>query len=234
MADKRDRVIRLAQYIEGLGVKVNLGKTKARGNKGIFLSREDVFRIDISKNIDETSALSTLLHEFAHFIHYKHDKTLKSLDFVFKNLSEDEYEELLNVTVKNIPKDFASSLYKRKKQLSDENRFLAEKIKSVYPDFKLSEPHKKIEFGLIFGFGMNDIQNSYIKLKSNQKNIAKINARINKLNKYYNQPSELWARFFELFFTDELLARKIAPNICNRFCSICIPEVYDIAKIINM
>ena len=40
MADKRDRILELTKYIESLGVQVNLGKNKARGNKGIFLGRE--------------------------------------------------------------------------------------------------------------------------------------------------------------------------------------------------
>ena len=232
MADKRDRILELTKYIESLGVQVNLGKNKARGTKGIFLSREDAFRIDISKNITEASVLSTLLHEFAHFIHYKYDKTLKSLEFVFEDLSEEEYEELLSVTVKNIPKDFASSLYETKKQLGEENKILVEKIKSIYPDFKISEPCRKIERTLMYAFSLTEMQRDYIKLKSNQKNISRINARINKLNKYYNQPSELWARFFELFFTDKVSALKLAPNVCQRLEDTRLSEVKEIKRII--
>lgn len=232
MADKRNRVLELTRYIESLGIQVNLGKNKARGNKGIFMSRKNSHRIDISKNVDEDSVSSTLLHEFAHFIHYKYDKTLKSLDFVFKDLSDEEQEELLDVTVKNIPKDFASSLFDAKKQLSIENKILAEQIKSIYPDFKVSEPFKKIERNLMFAFSLTEVEQAYVKLKYNQKNIAKINAKINKLNKYYNQPSELWARLFELFFMDKASALKSAPNICRRLECTSIPEVLEIKKII--
>lgn len=236
MADKRDCFIELKRYIESLGIKVNIGKNKARGNKGIFCYKGNTYRIDISKDIDSQAAYSTLLHEFAHFIHYKYDKSLKSLDFVFENLSEDEQEELLNVTVKNVPKEFALSLYDLKKQLSDENKLLAKKIKDVYPDFKMSEPFRKIERGLMFSFSFNDIQTAYLNLKSNQKNISKINSKINKLNKYYNQPSELWARFFELYFTNHCCAEKTAPQITKRFRQIIdcerITEISDIFKIL--
>lgn len=232
MAGKRDRFIELVRYIESLGVQVNIGKNKARGNKGIFCHRGAVYRIDISKNIDLESAYATLLHEFAHFVHYKYDKTLKSLNFVFENLSDEENEELLNVTIQNVPKEFAQSLFDLKQQYRDENKILSDKIKQAYPDFKPSEKYRKIERGLMFSFSLSEIQTSYIKLKSNQKNIARINSKINKLNKYYNQPSELWARFFELFFTDLSLAEKVAPLITKRFSNILKENrVYEFSEI---
>lgn len=122
MASERNRVTRLAEYITSLGVIVNIGKNKARGNKGIFCKKRDGYRIDISENIDADSTLSTLLHEFAHYIHYCNDSTLSSLDFVFKDLSELEQEELIKITVQNVPKEFASSLYKCKQHYMLENK----------------------------------------------------------------------------------------------------------------
>lgn len=145
MASERNRVTRLAEYITSLGVIVNIGKNKARGNKGIFCKKRDGYRIDISENIEADSTLSTLLHEFAHYIHYCNDSTLSSLDFVFKDLSELEQEELINITVQNVPKEFASSLYKCKQHYMLENKKLVNYIKAVYPNFKVSEPFKPIE-----------------------------------------------------------------------------------------
>ena len=96
MDDKRNIIIALKNYIESLGVVVNIGKTKARGNKGFFLNRGvGSYRIDISKNIDDDATLSTLLHEYAHYIHYKYDSSLKSLDFIFDDFSGDIKEELI-------------------------------------------------------------------------------------------------------------------------------------------
>ena len=145
MASERNRVTRLAEYITSLGVIVNIGKNKARGNKGIFCKKRDGYRIDISENIDADSTLSTLLHEFAHYIHYCNDSTLSSLDFVFKDLSELEQEEIIKITVQNVPKEFASSLYKCKQHYMLENKKLVNYIKAVYPNFKVSEPFKPIE-----------------------------------------------------------------------------------------
>lgn len=260
MACKRDVVINLVDYIESNGIKVNIGKTKARGNKGLFSLKRDGFRIDISKNIDDSSILPTLLHEFAHFIHYKYDSTLKSLDFVFNTLSDDEFDELLAITVENVPKDFAASLYSAKQQLAEENKGFVKNIKQTFPEFKISQPLKKIEkgisypvkyllkydkvqfFKLIYSIDnldkmcptLTQAQISYLKLKSNQRKIVKINSKINRLNKYYNQPTELWARFFELYFTDYNKIQKIAPLVTSKFTAIIeqntIPEFAQVKK----
>ena len=36
MVSERNRIIRLKEYFESLGIEVNIGKNKARGNKGFF------------------------------------------------------------------------------------------------------------------------------------------------------------------------------------------------------
>ena len=55
----------LIRYFESLGLKVNT-TTKARGHLGFFMKN----RIDISKNVPKNRVVPTLLHEFAHYIHY--------------------------------------------------------------------------------------------------------------------------------------------------------------------
>ena len=73
MACQRDCVTELIKQVEAWGVQVNISKTKARGNKGIFCYKDGINRIDISRNIDDAAILPTFLHELAHFIHYKYD-----------------------------------------------------------------------------------------------------------------------------------------------------------------
>lgn len=263
MAGERNKLIDLIHCIESLGVIVNLGKNKARGNKGIFCKSRDCYRIDISKNIDEQARLSTLLHEFAHYIHYKYDNSLKSLDFIFPFMSPVEQEELLKVTVNNVPKDFASSLFVAKEKYTTANKELARYLKSIYPEFKVSEPFSPLEHYITFPVKyflkydkirlfskvyavetlendfnyMSKAQISYIRLKSNQRKISRINSKINRLNKYYNQPSELWARFFELFFMERSAVKTLAPVITQKFETIVekniFPEFTMVNKIFN-
>ena len=148
MVSKRDRVVILKEYLESNGIRVNIGKTKARGNKGFFLTKDDSYRIDIAKNLDDDSVFSTLLHEYAHYIHYKYDKTLKSYDFLFPDINDEILDELINVSVQFVSKDYAENIFKQKKEVVSEINSLSEKLKFVSSDFSLSKPCKSIESSL--------------------------------------------------------------------------------------
>ncbi len=259
MARERNRSLELKKYIESLGIDVNIGQTKARGNRGVFIHGKNRYRIDVAKNLSEEEILSVLVHEFAHYVHYKNDKSLKSIDFAFGQVDDEILDELISVTVQNVPKEFAASLFEAKKSASDEIQTLKKEIKTAYPDFKLSEKHRAIERGMslavkyllkydnvkIFNkiYSVNDLdsieklteyQKKYIKLKSKQRYLSRINSKINKLNKYYNNPSELFARFCELYFSDNAKICELAPNSVREFkCFLKKNELLDnVSKIL--
>ena len=242
MASERNRSLELKEYFSKLGIDVKMGKTKARGHRGVFMHSFNKYRIDISKNLDEPSVLSTMLHEFAHYVHYKYDKNLKSLDFVFGDFTDDIKEELIKVTVQEIPKDFAMELYNIKNSINNEIKNLLTQIKISLPNFKLSEKNKEIErtlsnpikyllrydnvkcFNHLYSvdniesdYNLTDIQKNYIKIKSKQRALKRINSKICRLNKYYNNNSELFARFVDAYYTKPELIQKIAPNACAKF-----------------
>lgn len=244
MACKRDKFIDLIEYYESLGITVKLGKTKARGNKGIFIAKRGRdFRIDISKSIDDNSVLATLLHEFAHYVHYCYDNELSSLKFIFDELSDEEMEELLSVTVYKVPRNSAYTLINLKTSLTNEIKTLADSIKDFYPEFKITGSYFPIEDNMSYPLkyllkydnfiynkkkysinnALNDFktlskpQLNYLILKSKRRCLARVNSRISKLNQYYNAPTELWARFFELFFTEPCKAESLAPSLSRKF-----------------
>ena len=264
MACERDRITELKKYIENKGIILNIGKTKARGNKGFFKYFADGrYRIDISAKISDDSIINVLLHEFTHYIHYCYDKSLKSLDFVFKKNSPEIYEELINVTVNEIPKEFALALMGEKKLLQKEINTLKQEISSFSPEKSFEEVISKIErsfgspakyllmydkvrvWGKIYStetisedFPMlSDIQIAYIKLKAKKRAIRRIGAKITRLNKYYNTPSELFARFSELYFLNNTLAQRIAPNAVKQMDAIInrneIPEFAELASVLK-
>ena len=258
MVSERNRIIELEKYFQSIGIDINIGKNKARGHKGVFMHRLDNFRIDVSKNIEEQNVLPVLLHEFAHYLHYYYDKSLKSLDFIFGDLDDELREELIKVTILDVPKDIASSLYTAKKSLASEIKELGEKIRQKYPDFKLSEKSKLIEKGFshplkyllkydrvrVFNklysienldkdFELDSIQKDYILLKSKQRYLKRVNSRINKLNRYYNTPTELFARFVEMFYTNPNKLKTIAPRAFQKMSEAQIPQLKKIETIIN-
>lgn len=56
-----------------------------------------------------------------------------------------------------------------------------------------------------------------LRLKSAQRKQARNSARINRLNRYYNKPTELFARLVEGLYIDEAQARVLAPHATQRF-----------------
>jgi len=58
---------------------------------------------------------------------------------------------------------------------------------------------------------------AYIRLKSCQKRQTRISSKINRLKKYYEKPSELFARLVEGLYLDPETVQNIAPHTCYRF-----------------
>lgn len=259
---KRNRIVEISDYLNSLGIIVNIGKTKARGNRGVFIHSRNGYRIDIAKNLSEEEQLSAILHEFAHYVHYKYDKTLQTLDFIFGDNCEKVSDELVNITVKCIPKKFATDLFEEKSKFKKNISALATVIRSHYPKFVLSQKFKPIEnkiclkykyllkydrvnvFGKIYSVDniytysdLDEYSVAYIQLRQQQRFINRINSKITKLNKYYSSKSELFARFIENYFLDRDCLKSIAPESLKLMDSVIkhdlVHEFCIIDKILN-
>ena len=57
----------------------------------------------------------------------------------------------------------------------------------------------------------------YLKIKSKKRALNRINSKITKMNKYYNSPTELFARFFEMFVMEKDKLQQIAPFSYAKF-----------------
>ena len=58
---------------------------------------------------------------------------------------------------------------------------------------------------------------TYIKLRSLQKKQKRVSARINKIQKYYKRPTELFARLVEGLYLDKEWVCALAPHTTERF-----------------
>lgn len=245
MVSTRDKTIKkeLVKYISSQGIKVNT-VTKARGNKGFF--REG--RIDISRSLDDKSAIKTLVHEYAHYVNYILDKKIKSLEILFKEDSPELREELLSVTNFVDENSTCERLFQEKEEIQQNIKKLSNSIKSKCPEFKISEEFKpfkryarwsdvsylekydRVKLHSWFSYKTYSISNirkdfpdipdefvDYIKLRSQQRKRSKISRRISKLNKYYAEPCELFARFIEGIYLDIDNTKMIAPKAFEQF-----------------
>ena len=259
MVSTRNNITDLVNYLKSLGIDVNIGKNKARGNKGFFKhSSLDGFRIDISNQISNEEIVSVLSHEFAHYLHFQNDKTLKSLNFIFDDFNIVIQDELIKITVESVPKDFAKEIFSQKEQIQLEINCLSKELSAKYCDFKMSSPFKKIEDNLdrlhkyflkydkikynnkLYSLESLELGNNellYLKLKSKQRIMKRINSRINRLNNYYKSNTEMFARLIEMYFTNRNKLSKIAPNcsiiVDNAIKSNKLPNLTKFAELIN-
>lgn len=254
----------MVAFVRSLGLTVNTN-TKARGHQGFFLKN----RIDISTNIDFERKIEVLIHEFTHYTHAKIDphisKTHGDLSILFPNADLDRIEEEMFAVTKFAEKSRGNKALQQKKEtVSAQIKQITKSIKEIYPDFKRSEPYKKIEKEIkktdakyllkydkvcvktMFSsktrnYSITDVRTDfpqfddviadYLILKSKQRLLKRISAKINRLNSYYKRPSELFARFVEALFANTNKVSEIAPYaylvFCNELAHNRYPELAD-------
>lgn len=135
----------LVKFFRSLGLTVNTS-TKARGNLGLYTKN----RIDISKEIEEDRVVPTLVHEFAHHIHYKIENTDiskgGSLEKLFDTNNVDEIRkeliELTNSTDYDKRSEVLKSLKEKASKTIQKLQYL---IKEDYPDFQRSKAFKEFD-----------------------------------------------------------------------------------------
>lgn len=71
---------------------------------------------------------------------------------------------------------------------------------------------------------------AFIRLKSYQKKQARVSQRINKINKYYQRATELFARFVEGLYIDEEKVKELAPMSYKRFYELLDEDYYKELK----
>lgn len=131
-------------YLKSLGIEVHT-KTKARGHLGFFLKN----RIDISKNIPPHRVMPTLLHEFAHYIHYGLEPSMNKSGGSFEVLFQEDNpifeEELFKVTNFVDENSLCVKLYEHKDRIKQEIKKYERVIKKEYPKFLRSKKFKEFD-----------------------------------------------------------------------------------------
>ena len=254
MGSIRNKINILKHIAEKHGIQIRIAQNKARGNKGFFKTKTNgLFQIDISKNLTETEIISTLLHEIAHFVHFAHDKQLQNLDFVFEDFNNEIHEELIKITVDKIPKNTAQELINKRSDLKKEIKYLSQNLKNFNKtkfylpplNYLLKYDRVKI-FNTIYSIdnlekdftNLSPNEYSYFKLLSKKRLLKRYNNKINKLNKYYNAKTELFARFVETYFTNKDKAYKLAPLsseiLARKINANQIPLFTELDKVLNL
>lgn len=150
MAEIRNRIEKnkFVQFLQNLGIDVHLN-TKARGNAGFCTGS----RIDVSKNLSEERAKDVLLHEFAHYVHFKlepdmartHGTLEKLFDTSEKLIVKEIENELFQITLIVFNGQTTRKIEALKESLNNKIKEERERIKKYYPDFQSGKKFKEFE-----------------------------------------------------------------------------------------
>jgi len=81
---------------------------------------------------------------------------------------------------------------------------------------------------------LNEDVKNYIRIKALQRKLKRVSSRLNKLEKYYRRPTELFARFIEGLFIDTNKVAELAPYTYLVFCKeLTNNKYYYLADFIN-
>ncbi len=201
----KDRVVPtlLHEFAHYIHSKIESNVAKTGGSlKKIFNTEEDLFEelILITNFIDEHSTCRTLL---------KHKSIVKEKIKNNTELIKNDYpnfkrSEKFKVLEKLIIKSKAKYLLKY-----DSVRIMGWffKKEEIYSVKNLEVDFPELKPACI----------AYIRLKSYQRKQKRITARINKIKKYYERPTELFARFVEALYVNPEETVKLAPKTTNIF-----------------
>lgn len=177
-------------------------------------SLEILFNLSTYRHIDSSTIKKELL------------EVTKFVDQNFHLTKLKEHKEQVKKKIKlyetEIKKDYPK--FMRSKKFKEFDKFI-KKSKARYllryDRVKFITPHLFKMLRKVEVFSIDNLERdfpeiphafcAYIRLKSAQRKQARISARINKLNKYYAKPTELFARFVEGLYLDEARTRACAP-----------------------
>ena len=118
----------LITYLSRIGLDIHT-TTKARGHNGFFKEG----RIDISKNLDDCSAIKTILHEFAHYVNSLLDSKFKN-SYVLFNTDIENLKEEIEIATKHVGDKDYKTVLQEKLQIHGDVKIEYEIIKETGPD----------------------------------------------------------------------------------------------------
>ncbi len=233
----------IIDFFVSLGIDVHTS-TKALGHQGFFrVNRIDISR-DISENRIIPTLLHEFSHfitfklkaKCTDFIpifkcndNYIYDELIKITNFVDENSTlEKLYIQKDNIknTIKYHEK-IIKTKYPEFKRNEKFKPFLKHTKNSNAKYLLKHDAIKVLHWFTYKTYSIINIENefpdmpeefiSYLKLKSCQRKQSSISRKINKLNKYYNTPTELFARFIEGLYLDKEKVMAIAPRTYTLF-----------------
>lgn len=160
------------------------------------------------------------------------DENSKFSSFLAKKLELSKEIAILEKIIKDEYPDFKKSqpfkpinAYFRKNKSSAKYLLKYSNIKIIHPIFRKEEFYSIKTIDSDFPEIPESLR-AYIKLKSCQREYNRIYRLKNKAEKYYNKPTELFARFIEGIFIDSSYIKHLAPTAYSKFTELLEQNYY--------
>lgn len=209
-----------AHYIHS---KIEPDMNKTGGSlKVLFKSENPIYKdelVKVTNFVDENSLCVKL---------YEHRDRVKDKIKYYENIVKNDYPN-----------------FQRSKKFKEFDKF----IKKSNAGYLLKYDRVKVIGGGFFRhsyklYTIDNIENdfpdipnafaAYIRLHSYQKKQSRISSRINKFQKYYQKPSEMFARLVEGIYLDSEWVSAIAPNVFERFFELLDEGYYfELKNVVN-
>ena len=202
-----------AHYIHS---KIEPDMIKTGGNLNvIFVSDNPIYREELIRVTNFVSPDSLCVRLYEHKDRIK-EKIKEQEKIIKKYYPEFQRSKKFKEFDKYIRKSNAKYLLKYDRVKIFEGGFFRKELKlysidSIEKDFK----------------DMPKAFAAYIRLRSYQKKQSKISARINRYKKYYERPTELFARLVEGLIIDKEWVQAIAPNVTRQFFDLLNDNYYQ-------
>ena len=233
----------IISFLKSLGIEVHT-RTKAHGHQGFFKkNRIDVSR-DIKPERVIPTLIHEFSHYIIYNIkpvckdfqpifgkdyEYIYDELTRVTNFVDNNSTLEKFQEQKDRVKESIKEynDKIKSLYPKFKRGDKFKPFLECK---KYSKIKHLEKYDAVKVIGWFSYKTYSIINLeedfpdipkeviyYLKLRSCQRRQASLSRKMNKMNKYYREPTELFARFVEGLYLDVDRTKELAPRVFELF-----------------
>ncbi len=172
------------------------------------------------ENIFKTTDAELFKNELLAVTHFVDKHSLNENLHIHRELLKKDIKKLENEIKKDYPK------FLRSKKFREFDRYIKRskaKYLLKYDRVKYISPFlRHVEYFSIENLDkdfpdMPKAFSCYIKLKSLMRKQARISSKLNRVNKYYERPTELFARFVEGLYQDMDKIKEIAPHVYKRF-----------------
>lgn len=222
LSNKRKIEVLIHEFTHYIHAKLDPLALKNQADLSVLFPKSDIKKIEnelyqVTRFLEKNKAISKLDEQ--------REETLKNIKY---------YDSLIKKEYPDFKRSYPCKSFEKEIKKTDAKYLLKYdrvQVKAMFLGKTSYYAVKNIDEDFPY---LKSVYKNYIILKSHQRMLKRISGRINRLNKYYKKPTELFARFVEALFIDTAAVSDIAPHAYLVFCRELSENKYlELADFIN-